>query len=77
MRRLAYRTDKSYATYRSYLESSAEAAANAVICLIHQANYLLDQQLRQLDQAFRQEGGLTEKLRRARTQARKVTPRAD
>jgi len=52
-------------------ESTAEAAANTMICLIHQANYLLDQQLRQLDQRFRDEGGFTEKLYRVRTQARK------
>ncbi|HOW64934.1 MAG TPA: four helix bundle suffix domain-containing protein [Candidatus Paceibacterota bacterium] len=26
--------------------------ANIVICLIHQANYLLDQQLRRLEQDF-------------------------
>jgi four helix bundle suffix protein len=45
-------------------------AANTLICLIHQANYLLDQQLRRLDQRFRQEGGFTEKLHRARSQAR-------
>jgi four helix bundle suffix protein len=42
-----------------------------MVCLIHQANYLLDQQLRQLDQQFREEGGFTEKLHRARTQARR------
>jgi four helix bundle suffix protein len=46
-------------------------AANTLICLIHQANYLLDQQLRQLEQQFLKEGGFTEKLYRARQQARK------
>jgi four helix bundle suffix protein len=45
-------------------------AANTLVCLIHQANYLLDQQLRQLDQRFRLEGGFTEKLHRVRSQAR-------
>lgn len=77
VRKLAYRTSRSYTTYKTYVESSAETAANAVICLIHQANYLLDQHLRQLDQAFREEGGFTEKLYRARTQARKFNSRAD
>lgn len=77
VRKLVYKTNKSYMTYRSYMESSAEAAANALICLIHQANYLLDQQLRRLDQQFREEGGFTEKLHRARTHARKFHPRAD
>ncbi len=77
VRKLVYRTNRSYETYRSYIEGSAEAAANAMVCLIHQANYLLDQQLRQLDQQFREEGGFTEKLHRARTHARKFHPRAD
>jgi|SRR5205809_5388181 len=39
--------------------------------LIHQINYLLDQQLRQLEKAFLQEGGFTERLYRARTTARR------
>ena len=77
VRKLAYMTNRSYETYRTYVESTAEAAANALICLIHQANYLLDQQSRQLDQQFREEGGFTEKLHRARTHARKFHPRAD
>src|SRR5438034_5594072 len=34
--------------------------------LIHQTNYLLDQQLRQLEKAFLQEGGLRERMTRAR-----------
>jgi four helix bundle suffix protein len=44
--------------------------ANIVICLIHQANYLLDQQIRQLEQAFLKEGGLRERMSKARRQAR-------
>jgi four helix bundle suffix protein len=43
-----------------------EVAANTVICPIHQSNYLLDQQLRQLERAFLQEGGFTERLYHAR-----------
>jgi four helix bundle suffix protein len=77
VRKLAYGTNRSYTTYKTYVESSAETAANTLICLIHQANYLLDQQLRQLDLAFREEGGFTEKLHRARALARKFNPRAD
>jgi len=42
--------------------SSPEAAANTLICVIHQANYLLDQQLRQLEKQFVEEGGFTERL---------------
>lgn len=43
----------------------------AQTCLIHQANYLLDQQLRQLEKQFMEEGGFTEKLYQARIQARR------
>ena len=40
-------------------------------CLIHQANYLLDQQLRRLEKQFLKGGGFTEKFYRARQNARK------
>jgi four helix bundle suffix protein len=59
-------------TYRPYIETATpEVAANSVICLIHQTNYLLDQQLRQLEKSFLHEGGFTERLYKARTAARK------
>jgi four helix bundle suffix protein len=48
-----------------------EVLANIALCLIHQANYLLDQQLRQLEKAFLAEGGLRERMTRARLEARK------
>jgi len=72
VRRLAYEKNRSYMTYRSYVEESPpEISANTVICLIHQTNYLLDQQLRQLERAFLNEGGFTERLYRARKERRK------
>jgi len=40
--------------------------ANTLICLIHQTNYLLDQQRRQLEEVFQAEGGFSERLYRAR-----------
>lgn len=59
----AYWEDRSYGTYRSYVEEqSAEVAANTLVCLVHQANYLLDRQLKQLEQRFLEEGGFTERL---------------
>ncbi len=71
IRKLAYEKNRSYETYKTYIEqSSPEVAANTLICLIHQANYLLDQQLRQLEKQFLEEGGFTEKLYQARIQAR-------
>jgi four helix bundle suffix protein len=44
--------------------------ANIIICLIHQANYLLDRQIKRLEQDFLKEGGLRERMTRARLQAR-------
>ncbi|HEX7722907.1 MAG TPA: four helix bundle suffix domain-containing protein [Pyrinomonadaceae bacterium] len=46
-------------------------AANIIICLIHQTNYLLDQQIRQLEKAFVTEGGLSERMTKARLIERK------
>ena len=68
IRRLTYEQNRSYS---SYIESAPpEVAANTIICLIHQTNYLLDQQLRQLEKAFLEEGGFTERLYKARSAAR-------
>ena len=65
VRALAYKSDKSYTTYKAYLRS-AESAANCAISLLHQANYLLDQQLKSLERDFLKDGGFTERLYRAR-----------
>jgi len=71
-RRLAYEANRSYSTYRSYIETSPpEVAANTIVCLIHQTKYLLDQQLHQLEKAFLEEGGFTERLYKARSTSRK------
>lgn len=59
VRRLAYAKNRSYKTYSTYVENAPpEVAANTMLCLVHQTNYLLDQQLRALEQAFLSEGGL-------------------
>ncbi len=71
VRALAYKSDKAYSTYKTYFEDSAVVAANAAICLIHQANYLLDHQLRALERGFIEEGGFTERLYRVRSRARR------
>jgi four helix bundle suffix protein len=71
IRRIAYQSDKSYSSYQSYIEQSPpEVAANTLICVIHQANYLLDRQLESLERAFLNEGGFTERLYHARRQSR-------
>ena len=67
VRRAGTKPDASYETFRSYIETrSAEVVANILICLIHQTNYLLDQQLGQLQEAFLKDGGLRERMTRAR-----------
>jgi four helix bundle suffix protein len=72
VRRLGSKPYASYETYRTYVETRpAEIVANIALCLIHQANYLLDQQLRRLEQDFLKEGGLRERMTRARLQFRK------
>ncbi len=71
IRRLAYDQNRTYETYRTYIEQeSLEIAANAMVCLVHQAGYLLDQQLRQLEEEFLKTGGFTESIYRARHDAR-------
>ena len=56
-----------YALYEPWLENeSAVIAANTLICLIHQANYLLDPQLSTLEQQFIETGGFSEQLAAAR-----------
>jgi len=72
VRRLGRRRDVTYETYRTYIETRPpEVAANIIICLIHQANYLLDQQIRLLERAFVTEGGLSERMTKARLAERK------
>jgi restriction system protein len=67
IRGLVYRSDRSYSTYSDLVEcGDAETAANTLICLIHQTSFLLDQQLRQLEGRFLDEGGFTERLYRLR-----------
>lgn len=52
-----------WALYTRWLDHEAPAIrANASLCLIHQANYLLDQQISALEQAFIEQGGYSEQL---------------
>jgi four helix bundle suffix protein len=71
VRRLGHKSHTTYETYRTYIETRpAEVVANIAICLIHQANYLLDQQKRRLEQDFLKQGGLRERMTRARLESR-------
>ena len=67
VRRLAYAKNRSYKTYSTFVRyAPPEVAANTLICMIHQTNYLIDQQRAQLERAFLTEGGFTERLYKAR-----------
>lgn len=70
IRKIAYKPDRSYESYKSYLKDP-ESAVNCLICLIHQANFLLDRQLEALEKDFLENGGFTERLYRERSKARK------
>jgi four helix bundle suffix protein len=71
VRRLGRKADESFETYREFCETRpAETVANIAICLVHQANYLLDRQIRRLEQDFVKEGGMRERMTKARLQYR-------
>lgn len=72
VRKLGRRGNVTYEIFRTYIETRpSEVAANIIICLIHQTNYLLDQQIRQLERAFVTEGGLSERMMQARLAERR------
>lgn len=67
VRKLGKQPNENFETYRLFFETRpAETLANIAICLIHQANYLLDQQIRQLEKDFLEKGGLRERMTKAR-----------
>ncbi len=63
--------DSNYETFRNGIEHKDPAiCANVIIGLIKVTNYLLDQQLRKLEISFVSEGGLRERMTRARLEER-------
>lgn len=74
-RKMGEGTRVSYETYREVCETRpAETVANLSICLVHQTNFLLDQQIRRMERDFLKEGGLRERMTRARKEHRKRRP---
>lgn len=68
---LARTPGANYETFRKAVEHADPAiAANAILGLIKITTYLLDQQLRQLEKTFVEEGGLRERMTRARLNER-------
>lgn len=74
-RKMGEGTRVSYETYREVCETRpAETVSNLAICLVHQTNFLLDQQIRRMERDFLKEGGLRERMTRARKEHRKRSP---
>ncbi len=71
VRRLGRKSPQSYEDYREFVETrTPDVTANIALCLVHQTNYLLDQQIRRLENDFVKEGGLRERMTRARLRER-------
>ena len=71
LRRLNRTPGANYETFKKGIEHSDPAiCANVIVGLIKVTNYLLDQQLRRLEQDFLKEGGLRERMTSARLAAR-------
>lgn len=61
----------TYETYKKAIEhEQLEICANSMICLINIVSYLLAQQIKSLEQAFLNEGGLRERMTKARIDKR-------
>jgi four helix bundle suffix protein len=71
LRQLNRIPDATYETFQKGIEHSEPAiCANVIIGLIRVSSVLLDRQIRQLEQAFIKEGGLRERMTRARLDER-------
>lgn len=71
LRELNRLPDADYETFRKGVENDDPViAANVIIGLIRVTSYLLDRQLRTLEAAFVKEGGLRERMTRARLKER-------
>ena len=65
----------TYATYQKAIEhEQPEICANSMICLINIVSYLLSQQIKSLEKAFMNEGGLKERMTKARLEIRNKKP---
>lgn len=74
VRKLGRQEPQTYELYREFVETRPpETVANIAICLINQTNYLVDQQLLRLEEDFVKDGGLRERMTRARIAGRNGT----
>jgi four helix bundle suffix protein len=71
VRKLGNRPEVNFDSYREFCETRpAEVVANIALCVVNQANYLLDKQISQLEKDFVKEGGLRERMTQARLRER-------
>lgn len=71
VRKLGRTSPLTYEVFREFVETRpAEVTANITICLIYQACFLLDRQLKSLANTFVEQGGLRERMTRARLEER-------
>lgn len=64
--------DANYQTYIKAIENeNPEICANSMICLIRIVSYLLAKQIQKLEQDFLDNGGLRERMTKARIESRK------
>jgi four helix bundle suffix protein len=71
VRKLGARPGGTYELFREFVETrEGTVVANIALCLIHQANYLLDRQIRRLEADFLREGGIRERMAKARREVR-------
>lgn len=78
MRRLNRIPHADYATFQKGIEHEDPIiCANVIIGLIRVTCYLLDRQLAQLQEVFVEEGGIRERMTRARLERREEQRRAE
>lgn len=72
VRKLGKITPLTYETFREFVNTRPpDVVANIAICLIHQANYLLDRQKCAAEREFLREGGIRERMTKARLKERR------
>ncbi len=65
-------SDRIHEIFLHFLKTRPpEVCANIMICLINQCNFLLDRQIKKLEEDFTKEGGLRERMYNARVNYRK------
>jgi four helix bundle suffix protein len=76
VRELGRKAPQTYELYRKFVETRPPGVvANIAICLINQANYLIDRQLLHLEKDFLEQGGLRERMTRLRLEYRRAHAR--